>query len=296
LIPREYQVELAKLQGQAPPVPAHEIEAVLQAEFGRPVADVFASFDTEPLAAASIGQVHAASLADGTEVVVKVRRPGVVEQVEAHLEILQNLAAAASRRSELADQYDLVGLAQEFGQSLRAELDYLREGRNAERFAENFAVSTDVHIPRVFWDTTTSRVLTLERVRGIKISDGAALAAAEIDRVKLAKRAANVLVKMVFDDGFFHADPHPGNFFVESDGRLGLIDFGLVGRLEQTPRTDSRPCSLRSAARTLMSSLMLYWTSASPDNGLTVARCGETWSICCLATTTRRLVASPSDR
>jgi ubiquinone biosynthesis protein len=233
LIPREYQVELAKLQDQAPPVPVQEIQAIVQAEFGHPVDEVFSSFDLEPLAAASIGQVHAASLPDGTEVVVKVRRPGVVEQVEEDLEILQNLAAAASRRSDLAEQYDLVGLAQEFAQSLRAELDYLREGRSAERFAENFADSSDVHIPRVFWETTTSRVLTLERIRGVKISDLAALEAAGIDRTRLAQRAADVLVKMVFDDGFFHADPHPGNFFVESDGRLGLIDFGLVGSLDE---------------------------------------------------------------
>jgi ubiquinone biosynthesis protein len=238
LVPREYQVELAKLQDQAPQVPVDEILEVLQTEFGRPVDDVFATFDTEPLAAASIGQVHAASLADGTEVVVKVRRPGVVEQVDEDLEILQNLAAVASRRSELADQYDLVGLAQEFAQSLRSELDYLNEGRNAERFAENFADSSDVHIPRVFWDTTTSRALTLERVRGVKISDGAALEAAGIDRPSLAQRSADILVKMVLDDGFFHADPHPGNFFVESDSRLGLIDFGLVGSLDE--RTQDR--------------------------------------------------------
>jgi ubiquinone biosynthesis protein len=233
LIPREYQVELAKLQDQAPPVPANQIQEILRAEFGRPVDEVFATFGMEPLAAASIGQVHAASLADGTDVVVKVRRPGVVEQVDEDLEILQNLAVAASRRSELANQYDLVGLAQEFAQSLRSELDYLHEGQNAERFAKNFAGSSDVHIPRVFWETTTSRVLTLERVRGVKISDTAALDEAGIDRVSLAQRAADLLVKMVLDDGFFHADPHPGNFFVESDGRLGLIDFGLVGSLDE---------------------------------------------------------------
>lgn len=233
LLPTEYQAELAKLQDAAPPVDWAAVRPLLEEELGRPVEEVFAHFDPVPLAAASIGQAHGATLPDGTEVVVKVRRPGVVEQVEEDLEILQDLAAAASRRWELADQYDVVGLAQEFAQTLRAELDYIREGRNAERFADNFAGEPAVHIPRVFWETTTSRVLTLERIRGIKIDDLAALDAAGIDRAALAQRAARIVLKMVFEDRFFHADPHPGNFFVEPDGRIGLIDFGMVGTVDE---------------------------------------------------------------
>ena len=233
LLPPAYQTELAKLQDAAPPVAIEAVLATLEAELGRPVDAVFAHFDQEPLATGSIGQAHAATLADGTEVVVKVRRPRVVEQVEADLALLQNLAVTASRRSELADRYDVVGLAQEFAQTLRAELDYVQEGRNAERFAANFAGDPDVHIPRVFWETTSARVLTLERIRGIKISDLAALDAAGIDRKALAERAARVVLKMVFEDGFFHADPHPGNFFIESGGRIGLIDFGMVGEVDE---------------------------------------------------------------
>ncbi|GIW07448.1 MAG: 2-octaprenylphenol hydroxylase [Dehalococcoidia bacterium] len=233
LLPPEYQAELAKLQDAAPSVPSAVVQEALVAELGVPIEAAFASFDPAPLAAASIGQAHAATLLDGTEVVVKVRRPGVVEQVEEDLEVLQNLAAAASRRWEVADQYDLVGLAQEFAQTLRAELDYLREGRSAERFDSSFADDPDVHIPRVFWETTSSRVLTLERVRGIKISDVAALDAAGIERAALAQRAARIVLKMVFEDGFFHADPHPGNFFVEPGGRIGLIDFGMVGTVDE---------------------------------------------------------------
>jgi ubiquinone biosynthesis protein len=232
LLPPDYLTELAKLQDAAPPVPSGVVQDLLTAELEQPVETVFAAFDPTPLAAASIGQAHAATLPDGTEVVVKVRRPGVVEQVEEDLEILQNLAAAASRRWELADQYDLLGLAQEFAQTLRAELDYLREGRSAERFAANFASDPAVHIPRVFWETTSSRVLTLERVRGLKIDDLTALDAAGIDRQALAQRAARIVLKMVFEDGFFHADPHPGNFFVERGGRIGLIDFGMVGSVD----------------------------------------------------------------
>ena len=236
LVGPEYEAELAKLQDAAPPVPGDAVAAAVMAELGRPVEELFATFDLEPLAAASIGQAHAATLHDGTEVVVKVRRPGVVEQVEQDLEILRNLAARAARRWSAADGFDVVGLAEEFAVTLRGELDYLREARSAERFAENFAVEPDVRIPRVFWETTTSRVLTLERIRGINVSEMAALDAAGVDRRALAERATRAFAQMVFDDGFFHADPHPGNFFIEADGTIGLIDFGMVGEIDERLR------------------------------------------------------------
>ena len=232
LLPPEYQAELARLQDRVKPLPVGEVEGVVARELGGPMKSPFASFDPAPLASASIGQAHLATLTDGTEVVVKVRRPGVVEQVEEDLDILQSMAGAASRRWEVADRYDLVGLAQEFAVTLRAELDYIKEGRSAERFAANFAGDATVHIPRVFWETTTARVLTLERIQGLKINDTAALDAAGIDRRALAERAARIVLKMVFEDGFFHADPHPGNFFIEPEGRIGLIDFGMVGTLD----------------------------------------------------------------
>lgn len=232
LMPSEYQAELSKLQDAAPPVGVEAVRALLAQELDGGADAAFASFDVVPLAAASIGQAHAATLHDGTEVVVKVRRPGVVDQVQDDLEILQNLAARASRRWEAAAGYDLVGLADEFARTLRAELDYLQEARNAERFAANFAAEPDVKIPRVFWETTTSRVLTLERIRGIKISDLEALDAAGIDRRALAERATRITAKMVFEDGFFHADPHPGNFFIQPGGRVGIIDFGMVGAVD----------------------------------------------------------------
>jgi ubiquinone biosynthesis protein len=229
LLPPTYLAELARLQDAAPPIPPDEVRQTLIAELGKPIEKAFATFDPTPLASASIGQAHAATLPDGTEVVVKVRRPGVVEQVETDLEILQNLAVSASRRWELADQYDVQGLAHEFAQTLRDELDYLLEAHNAERFAANFANDPSIHVPRVYWETTTSRVLTLERVRGIKINDLAALDATHLDRQALAQRGARLILHMIFEDGFFHADPHPGNFFVETGGTIGLIDFGMVG-------------------------------------------------------------------
>ena len=236
LLAPEYQRELAKLQDAAPPVRGDLMAAAVAAELGRPVDEAFASFELEPLAAASIGQAHAATLHDGTEVVVKVRRPGVVDEIHQDLEILRNLAVRASRRWDVAADYDIVGLADEFADTLRAELDYLQEGRNAERFAANFAGDDDVHIPRVFWETTTSRVLTLERIRGINVSDLVALDAAAIDRRSLAERATRVIAQMVFEDGVFHADPHPGNFFIEPGGRIGIIDFGMVGEIDDELR------------------------------------------------------------
>jgi len=236
LLPPDYQRELAKLQDAAPPIPIEAVYEAITVELGQPVEQVFATFDATPLAAASIGQAHLATLQDGTEVVVKVRRPGAVEQVDEDLKLLHSLATVASRRWEHASQYDVVGLVQEFDQSLRAELDYLREGHNAERFAGNFASESTVKIPRVFWETTTSRVLTLERLQGIKVTDLAALDDAGIDRAELSKQTARIFLKMVFEDGFFHADLHPGNLFIEERGIIGLIDFGMVGTVDEHTR------------------------------------------------------------
>lgn len=233
LLPPEYQAELARLQDSAPPIPSETARERIEAELGQPVTALFASFDAQPLAAASIGQAHAATLPDGTEVVIKVRRPGVVEQVEEDLEIMLNLAVRMSRHWEFAERYDVVGLAQEFAQTLRAELNYLQEGRNAERFAEDFADDPQVHIPRIIWERTTSRVLTLERIRGIKAGDQAAIDRSGIDRRELAQRGTQVILRMIFEHGFFHADLHPGNFFIEPDGHFGLIDFGMVGTLDE---------------------------------------------------------------
>jgi ubiquinone biosynthesis protein len=249
LLPPAFVDELAKLQDGAPPLPFPVVQEVLRTELGRPLEELFAAVDSEPLAAGSIGQAHAARLLDGTEVVVKVRRPGVVEQVELDLALVGQLARTAGRRSELARHHDLVGLAEEFGATLRAELDYVREAHNAERFGRSFASDPAVHVPRVFWPATTERVLTLERVRGVKISDLAELDRRGIDRGALARRAAAVLLKMVFEDGFFHADPHPGNFFVEDDGRIGLIDFGMVGEVDAALRAQLAQLLLALAER-----------------------------------------------
>ncbi len=212
------------------------MQDTVERELGAPVDTAFATFEPVPLACASVGQAHAATLHDGTDVVVKVRRPDVVEDMERDFEILQNLAARASRHSKTAARYDVAGLAEEFVYTLRAQLDYLQETRNAEHFSANFAGDERVQIPRVFPDLTTSRVITLERIRGMKITDLTALDEAGLDHHALADRTALIVAKMIFEDGFFHADPHPGNFFIEPTGRVGIIDFGMVGTLDDRLR------------------------------------------------------------
>lgn len=234
LLPPEYLLEFARLQDAAPPFDSDLAIQIIESEFGQPVEQLFAQFNRQPLAAASIGQVHAAQLADGTEIIVKVRRPNVVEQIEEDLEILQNAAAAINRRWEFAKRYDLLGLVQEFALALRAELDYIREGQSADRFAANFAADKSVHIPRVFWETTTTRVLTQERIRGVKVSEISDFDLFGTSRRKLAEQGTQAILKMVFEDGFFHADLHPGNFFIEPDGRFGLVDFGMVGVVDES--------------------------------------------------------------
>lgn len=236
LLSEPYQREFAKLQDDVPPVAAETIEAVIVAELGQPIEALFQTFEPVPLAAASIGQAHTALLPDGTNVVVKVRRPGVVAQVNEDLEILMNLAARADRNGHFAEQFDFVGLAGDFADTLRAELDYVREAKNAERFAVMFAENPKVRIPRIFGDHSTSRVLTLERLSGLKATDIAGLDAAGIDRTSLAARLAGLNLTMVFEYGFFHADPHAGNFFIEDDGRIDLIDFGMVGEVSPALR------------------------------------------------------------
>jgi ubiquinone biosynthesis protein len=236
LLSLDYRAELTKLQDTAPAVPSEVVKDIIERELHAPAETAFATSDAVPLACASVGQAHAATLHDGADVVVKVRRPNIVEEMEQDFEIVQNFAERASRHWKAAARYDVVGLAHEFVDALRAQLDYLQEMRNAERFQANFAGDPWVQVPRVFPDLTTSRVITLERVRGMKITDLTALDEAGLNRHELAERTALIVAKMIFEDGFFHADPHPGNFFIEPGGRVGIIDFGMVGTLDDRLR------------------------------------------------------------
>ena len=232
LLPEEYLAELRRLQDAGPTVPAAPIRDQIESELGRPIDELFAEFEDRPLAAASIGQVHGARLPDGREVVVKVLKPGVVKQVEIDLAVLHDIAATILSRLPDAELYDPRGLVEEFSFALTAELDYVREARNLEAFRRAFAGVPDVRVPEVVWSHSGHGVLTMERLRGIKVDDLVALDAAGIDRHALAVRATGMVFREVFELGEFQADPHPGNLLVLSDGSIGALDFGMVGRLD----------------------------------------------------------------
>jgi len=236
IVPPEYVAELVQLQDRDPAAPFEEIRALIERELDGPLASRFEEFEPEPLAAASIGQVHAAKLNDGREVVVKAQRPEVQSLIEEDLAILADLAATVSRRVALARRLDLEGLVAEFAWTLRGELDFVREGRNAERFGRMFSSNTQVVIPSIHWSHTTGRVLTMERLYGCRINDVAGLDATGLSRGEVARRAAQILLKEVFEEGFFHADPHPGNFLVTASGQIAALDFGMVGALNERLR------------------------------------------------------------
>lgn len=236
LVPPSYRAELAKLWTAVPAEPFAGVRATVEAELGRPLEEVFASFDRTPLGSASLGQTHAATLRDGRAIVVKVQRAGIRDVLRADLDILRAALGQVQRRWPPARQLDLTGFVDEFDLQLEGELDYLREGHNAERIAANFAHRRGLRVPAIDWEHTTARVLVMERLDGIPIDDVAALDAAGIDRVALGKRAATAVLDMILVDGFFHGDPHPGNLVVAPDGTINLLDYGMVGALSDDHR------------------------------------------------------------
>ncbi len=235
LVPPSFIVELVKLQDTVPATPWEDIRSILVEELDCELDQVFSHISAEPLGAASLAQVHAATLRDGSQVVVKVQRPDVYAMVDSDLEILQDLAALA-QRTPMGQLYNPADVVSEFAFTLRNELDYRREGRNADRFRANFAREPYLYIPKVHWQHTTRRVLVLERIDGIKVDDVAALDAAGYNRHSIALNAARIIVKQVLQDGFFHADPHPGNLVVMPNDVIGAMDFGMVGRLSDSDR------------------------------------------------------------
>jgi ubiquinone biosynthesis protein len=235
LVPPVFLAELIKLQDSVPPTPWETVRAVLIDELGQAPEDIFAHIDLEPLGAASLAQVYGAILKDGSQVVIKVQRPNIHATIDSDLEILEDLAALA-QRTPLGELYNPAEVVAEFAFTLRNELDYRREGRNADRFRANFAREQYLYIPAVHWEYTTRCVLVLERIEGIKIDNVTALDAAGYDRHRVALHAAHIIIKEVLEDGFFHADPHPGNLLVMPDEVIGAMDFGMVGRLSQADR------------------------------------------------------------
>lgn len=245
ILPPEVTEELSGLQDEVPPEEFSSIKELAEKELGGSLTEKFAYFNPEPLAAASLGQVHRARLrADSPEaesfldVVVKIQRPYIDLLIETDLSALRRVSGWVRRYRPIREHADVPALLNEFTSTLREEVDYLAEGGNADRFRENFKDDPRVHVPRVVWSLTTQRVLTLEDVYAIKITDYAGITSAGIDRASVATLLLDTYLKQIFEDGFFHADPHPGNLFVtpaldnnELSWQLTFVDFGMVGRV-----------------------------------------------------------------
>ncbi|MBM3331773.1 AarF/ABC1/UbiB kinase family protein [candidate division WOR-3 bacterium] len=236
LVPPDFVKALAKLQDNVPGIPYDEVERVVATETCRLPDDIFAEFDREPLAAASLSQVHRARLATGEEVAVKVQRPGIARMIDGDLAILASVARFIERHQPDLVMYDPVGLVAEFDRSLRLELDFVHEGQNADICRRNFVDDPSVIVPKIHWNCTTSRLLVLDLFTGVKATDAAGLGQAGIDRHKLGQSGGRVYMKMIFEHGFFQPDPHPGNLVVMSDGRLGVIDYGMFSRIDDETR------------------------------------------------------------
>jgi predicted unusual protein kinase regulating ubiquinone biosynthesis (AarF/ABC1/UbiB family) len=236
MLPKEYIYELGKLQDSVPPEATDVMVQVVEDELGGEIDSLFARFDPEPLAAASLGQVHRAQLNTGEDVAVKILRPGIEGVVETDLKSLRAVMSALARFTHVFDRVDWEGVCRDFETTHRGELDYLREGRSAERFQRDLLFNPHVEMPQIHWGLTTRRVLTMEFMGGVKINDFAALDALGVDRGQLARDLMEIYLHMLLRDGFFHADPHPGNVLVTPSGVIQLIDFGMVGVISERMR------------------------------------------------------------
>ncbi len=232
VLPPDIIAELRGLQDDVRPFPFEGVEQVVEAEFGLPLEKLFVDFDERPMAAASIGQVHRATLPNGRRVAVKVQRPGAPRQIEADLSLLYQAARIAKERVRALDFIDTRGLVDEFARAIRQELDYRLEARNAETFHRHFAANEEVRVPKVYWRYTGSRVLTLELLQGTQLADVDHSAYSPEERRRLAYLMTDAWMTMIFRNGFFHGDPHPANILVLDGGAaIGLVDFGLAGKL-----------------------------------------------------------------
>ena len=238
LIPMDFIQELSKLQDDVPPFPFKQVCKVIESEFGRPPEELFDSLEEKPQASASIGQVHRAVLKDGESVAVKFQRPGIHKIIEVDLEIMLHLATLAEHHIEELVLHRPVKIVDEFARTLEKEIDYKIEATNMERCARQFLDDPYVYIPKVYREVTSSRVLTAEFVEGIKISDIDGLESAGLDRKVITARGADLVLEQVFEHGFFHADPHPGNIFALPNNVICLIDFGMVGVVDRQTRDD----------------------------------------------------------
>jgi len=236
LLPPDLIRELEKLQDAAPPFPEEESRRLIEQELGAPVGEIFRDFDPTPIACASIAQVHKAALRSGETVIVKVQRPRIEQTVETDIEIMLHLAALSQKHIQAAAALDPVGIVREFQRSIRKELDFTTEAVHIQRFRRNFLGDPTVYVPKVYRNLTTHKVLTMEFVEGIKISDIEALRRSTVDPKVIARRGADFVLKQVFEHGFFHADLHPGNILILEGDVLCPLDFGMMGSLSEKQR------------------------------------------------------------
>ena len=231
LLPPAYIEALTRLQDNVGPFPFEEVDAIVTEELGVKISKAFATFDVEPVAAASLGQVHRATLRDGTDVVVKVQRPNIREQIDEDLQALAEIAAVLDRRTKVGKRFHFSDMIAEFRKTLINELDYRREANNLNTLADNLTEFDRLVVPRPVIDYVTPRVLTMEYIEGVKINNLSPVALLELDGQELAEQLFRAYLKQIFVDGFYHADPHPGNVFITTDGRVALLDLGMVARL-----------------------------------------------------------------
>lgn len=236
LVPVDFISELSKLQDKVPPFPFSDVKEIVEAELQQPLEELFDIFEEKPLASASIGQVHKARLKDGEEVAVKVQRPGIQRMIEVDLEIMLHLATLMEHHVEELALHRPIKIVEEFARTLEKEIDYRTEAANMERFAANFLDDPHVYIPKVYREASTPFVLTTEYVAGIKVSEVDRLSQAGLDQKLITDRGAEVVLKQIFEHGFFQADPHPGNIFVLPNNIICLIDFGMVGSVNRKTR------------------------------------------------------------
>ena len=236
LLPPTWTTELAQLHSHVPPVPFDDLLPQIEKALGRSPFEVFGNLEREPYAAGSIAQVHRAKLASGTPVILKIRRPGIEAKIDADLRILEHLAHLVEHEIPEVRRYRPVEIVGQLRGSLERELDLAVEARNTERFARNFTDDLDILVPRVYWEWTSSAMNVQEHIEGIRGNDLVAIDNAGLDRKALAARGADAVLKMILVDGFFHADPHPGNVMYLPGNRIALIDFGMVGRLSPVRR------------------------------------------------------------
>ena len=236
LIPADIAVELTRLQDDVLPFPGDQAREVIERALDAPLSQHFASFDIQPLASASVAQVHGATLQDSTEVVVKVLRPGIEKVIERDLQLLYQLARLADRHWPNARRLRPLEVVDDYDKTIHDELDMMREGANASQLRSNFLDSDMIYVPQIYWDHSCREVLVMERVEGIPIRDIDAIRAAGIDLRKLAHNGVEIFFTQAFRDGFFHADMHPGNIFVSPQGQYRAVDFGIMGTLAEADK------------------------------------------------------------